>query len=191
VGADLALQTSLQTIGLAVSSDGHSFSPPAQVLVPDQNLYPRDSGWIGFSTPSAAVFENQVHVFADVAREIPDWTQVALHHFASADGRTGFIHDTAAIFTREDFANTRREIRSIVPFLEGDNLRIYFAGDNFYTVVNGDTTWHPETWGIWSADCDLTPMALAPRPTRGPQFLSAEWEKWRFWPLLMGRKLKR
>ena len=74
VGVDLKLKAPVQSIGLIVSKDhGKSWAAPRQVIVPEQSLWPLSKGFIGYSTPSAAVGpDGVVHIFSDVASEAPD-----------------------------------------------------------------------------------------------------------------------
>lgn len=150
VGFDAGLAAPLQTIGVVTSTDGLTWSTPALAFKPDQSLYPRAANWVGYSTPSAAVIVGKVHVFVDVANDHGNntWTQEALHHASSADGRTGWIQDTAPLRRLSDFAWTQRELRSPMPVLDGTTLRLYFAGDDL--IASG-------AWGIGQITCALGP----------------------------------
>lgn len=134
MGADLGLGTTLQSIGLVTSSDGVTWDTPQQVLTPDQLQYPRASGWIGYSTPHAAMLNGQVHLFVDVANETPSWKQIKLHHALSANGISSWTQDSTFIFERSEFAWTSEEIRSPAVYLEGNKLHMWFAGHNSYGV---------------------------------------------------------
>jgi len=137
VGVSATLGTSLQVIGVTRSDDGDSWSAPALALEPDQGQYPRVvdpgppmAGWVGFSTPNAIVFDDQVHLFTDVAYD-PDemsWRQVRLHHAVSASGLDGWQQDTMAIAAAGDFPYAVDEIRSPDALVDGTTLRLYFAG---------------------------------------------------------------
>jgi predicted GH43/DUF377 family glycosyl hydrolase len=121
---------SKHVIALAKSVDGSSFGPLTPVLEPHAT-YPATSGFEGYSTPHAAVYNNRVHVFHDVAyMDGAEWTQVALHHAVSADGETGWSQDTNPIFTRHTFDWTEREIRSPAVLFDGSLLKLWFAGDD-------------------------------------------------------------
>ena len=134
VGTDAGLG-SLEVIGLTTSSDGINWSVPQSVLEPDQALYPRAT-WIGYSTPMAAVLNGQMHLFFDVAQDTP-WKQLRIHHASSADGITGWTHDSSAIFSQSDFTWTSNEIRSPSALLDGTSLFLWFAGDNGATLGIG------------------------------------------------------
>ena len=131
IGVNLGVGSTLQVIGLTKSADGTTWSSPVSVLEPSQSIYPRGSGWIGYSTPNAIAHNGEVHLFVDVANEIPSWLQVRLHHARSADGETGWITDARPLLIKESFPWTAREIRSPSPLDDNGTLKLYFAGDNF------------------------------------------------------------
>jgi len=121
-----------RVIGLATSKDGTEFGPAQEVLA-QHSLYPPEKGFDGYSTPSAAVDGGKVHLFYDVgyfdARAAHKWTQVALHHAVSSDGRTGWVQDGEAITTRARADWTGLEVRAPSPLFEGGRLRLWFAGN--------------------------------------------------------------
>lgn len=149
VGLDTSLNNTLQVIGVVTSDDGISWSTPELALKPDQDSYPRSSNWVGYSTPNAIVLGDSVHLFVDVANDHGDstWRQEALHHAWSADGRTGWVQDSAPLRTKDDFSWTAREIRSPAALLDGSMLRLYFAGDDYFVS---------HTWGVGQMTCDLS-----------------------------------
>ena len=120
----------LQTIGLITSEDGKTFSAPRQVLSQSE-LYPASAGFVGYTTPAPLVAGDRLHLFYAVARfqkdANPQWFQTALHHAVSADG-IRFAQDPAALLLRESLPWTRSEIRSPFALLEGDQVRLFFAG---------------------------------------------------------------
>lgn len=128
LGANASVGTTLQTIGLIESSDGVTWSTPQQVVIPDQTLYPRASNWKGYSTPHAAVLDNKVHLFVDVVTDTP-FSQDKIHHLVSSDGKTGWVHDSTAIFDKSEFAWTTNQIRAPAVLLSGTTLYLWFAGD--------------------------------------------------------------
>ncbi len=130
VGADAELGTSLQVIGLTTSADGSTWSAPELALKPDQSVYPRTDDWVGYSTPNAVVLDDGIHLFFDVAHQPDkgDWLQLRLHHARSSDGKTNWVQDTTAIRRAGDFYWAVDEIRSPHALLDGDILRLYFAG---------------------------------------------------------------
>jgi hypothetical protein len=117
------------TVGMIETSDGSNWSAPQRVLVPDQTLYPRNQNWKGYSTPHAAVLGGKVHLYFDVATDQP-FQQVRIHHAVSADGKTGWVHDSKAIFSYTQFPWTSHEVRSPAVVMNGTQLMLYFAGDN-------------------------------------------------------------
>lgn len=124
-----------RVIALARSENGRDFSPPEPILEPTA-LYPSSLGFDGYSTPAAAVIGDKVHLFYDVghfrAKDPHVWTQVALHHAVSADGRTAWTQDREAIVTRRHAAWTALEVRSPSPLVVGNKLHLWFAGNADY-----------------------------------------------------------
>lgn len=152
VGADLGVMTTLQVIGVTTTDDGVNWSTPVSALRPDQDVYPRGDDWIGYSTPNAIALDDGVHLFVDVAHQ-PDggeWLQMRLHHARSANGISGWISDSEPIHAREDFSWTQREIRSPAPYLDGLELKLFFAGDDLFSPT------FPGPWGIGRSSCDLS-----------------------------------
>jgi predicted GH43/DUF377 family glycosyl hydrolase len=141
LGANTSVGTTLQTIGLTTSSDGVHWSKAQNSLSPDQSLYPRSS-WLGYSAPQPVVLNGQVHLFFDVVQATP-WKQLKLHHAKSSNGVTGWIQDTNPIYSDKDFNWASNEIRSPSALLDGNNLLLWFAGDNGSSL------------GIGLAECPL------------------------------------
>lgn len=133
VGGNVAVQNTLQVLGLMTSADGVTWSAPQSVLEPDQSQYPRSS-WYGYSTPFAITLEGQMHLFFDVVQDNP-WKQMRLHHARSADGVSQWTQDTAPIFTRDQFPWTSNEILAPAALLDGTSLLFWFAG-NTGSVLN-------------------------------------------------------
>lgn len=138
LGAHMSVNSTLFTIGLITSDDGVSWSAPQMVLEPDQGLYPRSS-WMGYSTPHAAVLNNQVHLFFDVA--LDPFKQVKLHHAVSNDGINSWTHDSTSIFNAAQFPWTDDQINGPAVLLDGTNLYMWFAGQgdigNFPNIKMG------------------------------------------------------
>jgi len=124
-GADIGVNTTLETIGVISSSDGVNWSSPLQVLKPDQALYPR-ANYRGYSTPAAVVINNKMHLFYDVAED--PFVQTKIHHAVSVDGISNFVQDNQEIFDRNMFAFTSSEIIGPSPLLDGTQLKLYFGG---------------------------------------------------------------
>lgn len=141
VGASVEVGTTLQVIGLTTTTDGETWTAPEEVLSPDQALFPR-AEWVGYSTPAATVIAGELHLFFDVVHDAP-WQQVRLHHASSADGRAGWAVDETSLLTTEDVSWASREIRAPSALLDGETLRLWFAGDDGATL------------GIGASSCDL------------------------------------
>ncbi len=130
-----------QVIGLAISNDGSSFSAPAQVLEQSAS-YPANQDYVGYSTPSAIVYNNTIHLFHDVAQDTTGWVQAAIRHASSADGYT-WVEDSNSIYTRSSFSWTAREIRSPTAINDGGMIKLWFAGDDYLDNA---------VWGIGYAE---------------------------------------
>ncbi|HEX7928063.1 MAG TPA: hypothetical protein VF678_10750 [bacterium] len=156
VGANVPLNTSLQVVGLTTSSDGNTWSAPQLAIEPDQTLFPRDEDWIGYSTPNAIVLDGAVHLFYDVAHQPDggDWKQWRLHHSWSPDGATGWTPDTAPLATVGEYPWNTDEVRSADAFLDGQTLRLYYAGHQIYQGVEPPVA---PNLAIAEKTCDLTP----------------------------------
>jgi hypothetical protein len=151
VGVDAKLQNTLQVIGrISLAQGASAWSSPALALGPDQALFPRKDGYVGFSTPAAALLGGEVHLFVDLGfQPAMDYDQIALYHAHSPDGLTGWVFDPVPLRSKADFPWTQREIRSPWPLLVGDSLQLYFAGDNVLAS--------PTDFGIGRLDCPLGP----------------------------------
>lgn len=129
LGVDnVSAMATLETIGLITTSDGKTWSKPVQTLIPDQKLYPRKDGWIGYSTPHAQVLGGKMHLFFDLANEKPKWHQEKIHHAVSDNGISNWRQDSKAIFSRSDFAWTANELLSPAVYLEDNTLMLWFSG---------------------------------------------------------------
>ncbi len=145
-GAHMSVMSTLFTIGLVTSDDGLNWSAPQMVLVPDQSIYPR-STWIGYSTPHAAVLNNQVHLFFDVAKD--PFKQEKFHHASSADGINSWNLDSTAIFDKSQFSWADDQINAPAVLLDGTNLMMWFGGQ-------GNISSFPNiSMGIGMAICPL------------------------------------
>jgi hypothetical protein len=150
----------LQTIGLATTRDGRVFDKPRVVLA-QADFYPPSQGFVGYSTPAAAVSEGSVHLFYDVAAFVesgnPQWQQVALHHAVSDDGETNFRQDSGPLLVREDFHWTSGEILGPAALIDGDRVKIWFSGHVSYgelaPLVNRG--YRGKEFGVGFASIDL------------------------------------
>ncbi|MEM6643360.1 MAG: hypothetical protein AAF616_10295 [Bacteroidota bacterium] len=157
-------------IGLARSIDGRSFIDTALAVSLPTDVYPLVENYAGLSTPSPALVGDTVYLFTDVAQVVfeTNFMQVALHQFKSVD-LSHWFYDEAPIHRREDFAwtngNLNAEIRSITPLVDGDRLRIWYAGHKIsnidtetndttnFVFFNGDELFVNEgLWGIGTSE---------------------------------------
>ncbi len=123
---------SKHVLALSISDDGYNFDPPTQILAQGA-VYPAADDYEGYSTPAALVYNNRVHLFYDVAQILngTDWIQVALHHAVSENGVDGWVEDTRSIFVYTDFSWTQREMRAPHVIVDGADVFMWFAGDDF------------------------------------------------------------
>ena len=139
-----------QNIGLVRSIDGRNFIDTTLTATLPTDVYQNGNNYVGLSTPSPILIGDTIYLFTDVAQNVfgNNWMQVALHQFKSYGDITKWYHDSLPIHTRSDFSwtngNYLAEIRSITPLLDGNRLRIWYAGHNIAeidTMLN-DTIYH-------------------------------------------------
>lgn len=132
----------LQVIALAITTDGVNYSQPLSVLRQCPLQYPPEKGYCGYSTPAALVIDGNIHLFYAVAQfrkhANPDWAQVALHHAKSMNGGTQFVQDDLAVMRRGQHAWLETEVRSPSLLLEGDTLKMWYAGHGEMSRVMHD-----------------------------------------------------
>ncbi|MFY9311156.1 MAG: hypothetical protein WAQ28_19085 [Bacteroidia bacterium] len=124
VGMNADLNKTLQVIGLT-TFDGNAWTTPQLALAPDQSVYPR-TGYVGYSTPNAAVKDGKMHLFFDIVRD--PWKQVKIHHAVSDNGITGWTLDPAPLLNREDYTWTAEEI--LAPSAVYKNDKLWSNGQN-------------------------------------------------------------
>ena len=137
-------------IGLVRSLDGHNFIDTTLTATLPTDVYQNGNNYVGLSTPSPILIGDTIYLFTDVAQNVfgNNWMQVALHQFKSYGDITKWHHDSVPIHTRSDFpwtnGNYLAEIRSITPLLDGNRLRIWYAGHNIANIdtVRNDTTYN-------------------------------------------------
>jgi hypothetical protein len=139
-----------EVIGLVRSIDGRNFIDTTLTATIPTDVYQNGNNYVGLSTPSPVLIGDTIYLFTDVAQNVfgGNWMQVALHQFKSFGDINKWYHDTLPIHTRNDFSwsngNYLAEVRSITPLIDGNKLRIYYAGHNISeidTAIN-DTTNH-------------------------------------------------
>ena len=165
-----------QRIAVMTSSDAYNYSAPSLTLIPDENIYPYAQGWIGYSTPTAVVIDNYVHLYfgvyknSSVAGCSPSETyQVAVHHAwsNSTDGVSNWIQDESPIFVNTDFTWTQCEIRAGYALVTGDVIHLWFAGQN----VGGNLPWGG--FGIGYSNATISRSTSTPSPYPSPPVKSS------------------
>lgn len=139
-----------QSIGLVRTTDGTNFIDTTLTATLPAEVYPDDQNYVGLSTPSPILIGDTIYLFTDVSQTVfgDNWMQVALHQFKSYGDLNHWYHDTVPIHTRHDFSwsdgNYMAEIRSITPLLDGNKLRIWYAGHNIAEIDTelDDTLFH-------------------------------------------------
>ena len=139
-----------QSIGLVRSIDGVNFIDTTQTATLPVDVYQNGNNYVGLSTPSPIMIGDTIYLFTDIAQNVfgNNWMQVALHQFKSYGDLNEWYHDSIPIHTRADFpwtnGNFSAEIRSITPLLDGNRLRIWYAGHNISSIdtIQNDTTYH-------------------------------------------------
>lgn len=131
VGARKGGGPPLQSIGLATSRNGISFTPPERAFG-QGSAYPASDGFAGYSAPAAVSHNGAVHLFYSVVHweqgGNPEWKQIAMHHAVSKSGDSDFVEDHRAILNRESTAWTGGEILAPAPLIDGDQIKLWFGG---------------------------------------------------------------
>ena len=120
-----------QSLAVAVSGDGQTFSTPERVLT-QSALFPAEQGFAGYSSPAALSYGGRVHVFFSVAHWLPggnpEWTQIAIHHASSAHGLGNFVENDQALLSYKDRDWTEGEVLAPAPVIEGNEVLLWFGG---------------------------------------------------------------
>lgn len=126
------LPPQLQSIGLAISEDGRVFDKP-RVVLQQTASYPPEAGFPGYSTPSALVDGDTIHLFYTVVNfdknAKPDWRQVALQNAVSTDGGLSFVERKGTLLRRDDNDwSAKGELIGPAALIDGDRVRVWFGG---------------------------------------------------------------
>ncbi len=130
----------LQSIGLAISDDGQVFDKP-RVVHTQTKRYPPEAGFPGYSTPSALVDGDTIHLFYAVVNfdknAKPDWRQVAIQNAVSIDGGLSFVEREGPLLRRDDYEGSAGGGELIGPaaLIEGDKVRLWFGGHTGYDLL--------------------------------------------------------
>jgi predicted GH43/DUF377 family glycosyl hydrolase len=140
---DSGIPANSSSIGLSMSADGFTFEQQQKVLslgLP----YLEEEGFTGYGSPSPLVYNNNMHLFYDVffynEDENISHVRVALHHAFSMDGINNWSEDDQAVFIRDSFDWSRREIRAPSAIINQNTIHLWFAGDDFISDNN--------LWGV-------------------------------------------
>lgn len=163
------LPPQLQSIGLAVSTDGRNFDKP-RVVHTQTRQYPPEAGFPGYSTPSAIVDGERIHLFYDVVHfdknAKPDWRQVALQHAVSTDGGLSFVESGGPLLRRDDYAwSAKGELSGPAALVEGDKVRLWFGSHVGYDLLGNMVKrgWKGPEFGIGTMTTDLAKLRATPK----------------------------
>lgn len=155
------LPPQLQSIGLAISDDGRVFDKP-RVVHTQTSRYPPEAGFPGYSTPSALVDGDTIHLFYDVVHfdkyAKPDWRQVALQDAVSTDGGLSFVERNGPLLRRDDSDWTSRgELSGPAALIDGKQVRVWFGGHAGYDLLAPmiKRGWKGREFGIGTMTVDL------------------------------------
>ncbi len=151
----------LQSIGLAISEDGRGFDKP-RVVHTQTSRYPPAAGFPGYSTPSALVDGDTIHLFYDVVNfdknAKPDWRQVALQDAVSTDGGMSFVERNGPLLRRDDNDwSAKGELIGPVALIDGNRVRLWFGGHVGYDQLGKMIRrgWKGREFGIGTMTTDL------------------------------------
>ncbi len=181
-----------QSIGLVRSVDGSTLLDTTLTATLPTDVYP-DDNYVGLSTPSPIMIGDTIYLFTDVAQFVfgDNWMQVALHQFKSYGDLNTWYHDSIPIHTRSEFpwtnGNYMAEIRSITPLMDGNTLRIWYAGHNISEIdtVTNDTIHHVHFigdelhvdsgyWAIGTSEYLFDNLTSVPETTSNSQDISLQ-----------------
>lgn len=159
----------LQSIGLSISGDGVNFDAP-RVVLRQSALYPPERGFPGYSTPSALVDGDRIHLFYDVVHfdkdAQPDWRQVALQNAVSTDGGLSFVEQPGPLLRRDDQPWTLEgEVSGPAALIDGDRVRLWFGGHVGYRLLAPmvQRGWKGPEFGIGTLSTDLATLRPPPK----------------------------
>ena len=154
----------LQNIGLARSSDGTTFDTP-RIALSQSKAFPPEAGYPGYSTPSALVDGDTVHLFYDVVHfqknAKPEWRQVALQHAVSTDGGLTFVEDTGSVLRRDDTLWAKSgEVSGPAAIIDGDEVKLWFGSHAGYADLGNmiKRDWKGPEFGIGMATISLSQL---------------------------------
>lgn len=136
------------SIGLVRSLDGSSLLDTTQAITIPRDIYPVSEGYLGVSTPDAALVEDTIYLFTDLVRTdtFTYWNQVGLHQFKSYGNINKWYYDTNDIHMSDDFTwtdgNYLSQLLGITPLMDNNRLRIWYWGYDLAEIGSVDTTYH-------------------------------------------------
>jgi hypothetical protein len=144
-GSNLEVGSTADVVGLSIyDGDTETWSTQKEVMRAEQTTYPRTSNIKGFSTPSATVLDNKVHLFETVVTDTP-FNHFKIHHAYSSDGETNWVQDTTHIIEKSEFTWHGNDLVGPTALLDGNTVYLWYGG-------NQGTL---DTLGIGLSTCEL------------------------------------
>lgn len=134
-GSNVEANSTAEVIGL-MTFDGTSWSAQQEVMRPSQAVYPRLTSpyYKGFSTPAAAVINNQVHLFTTAVIQKDDqgvgYKHTKIHHAYSSDGKNNWNQDTTAITDITDLSWYSYDLISPTALYDNNKVYLWHGGNN-------------------------------------------------------------
>ena len=119
-------------ISLATSTDGHHFQQVgSEPILLATSSFPESEGWEGYSTPWAMRDGKDVLLFVNVFRHVGERRfQTRIASYRSRDG-IHFEESQRNVIDVERNPWATMSVRAPTVIIDGDEFRMWFAGDNF------------------------------------------------------------
>jgi hypothetical protein len=128
-GSNSEVGSTADVIGLSIyDGDTDAWSAQKEVMRAEQAVYPRVNNIKGFSTPSATLMDNKVHLFETIVTDIP-FNHFKIHHAYSADGETNWVQDKTHIIEKTEFDWHSDDIVGPTALLDGKTVYLWYGGN--------------------------------------------------------------
>ena len=128
-GSNSEVGSTADVVGLSIyDGDTDTWSAQKEVMRAEQAVYPRGNNIKGFSTPSATLINNEVHLFETIVTDIP-FNHFKIHHAYSADGETNWVQDTTHIIEKTEFAWHSNDLIGPTALLDGKTVYLWYGGN--------------------------------------------------------------
>lgn len=126
-GSNDEVNSTADVIGLSIY-DGNSWSAQKEVMRAEQTVYPRGNNIKGFSTPSATLMDNKVHLFETIVTDTP-FNHFKIHHAYSVDGETNWVQDSTHIIEKAEQTWHSDDIVGPTALLDGKTVYLWYGGN--------------------------------------------------------------